>query len=54
MQLNQVIASDEIIFNSEVWLYGDWTNKQVKQSDSMVVRNLNHILSADQLKLSQY
>jgi hypothetical protein len=25
MQLNYVIASDSIIFDSNVWLYGDWT-----------------------------
>lgn len=38
MQLRKVIASDEIIFNSKVWLYGDWTNKQVKAKDELVVR----------------
>lgn len=36
MQLNEIIASDSIIFDSDVWLYGDWTGEQDSYGDSLV------------------
>lgn len=36
MQLNEVIASDSIIFDSDIWLYGDWTGEKDSYGDSLV------------------
>ena len=39
MQLDKVIAADQIIFGSDIWLYGDWTNKKLKVKDDLVIKN---------------
>jgi hypothetical protein len=36
MQLNYVIASDSIIFDSNVWLYGDWTGEGNEYGNTLV------------------
>lgn len=38
MKLNKVIASDRILFNSDVWLYGDWTNRVTKAEDNLITK----------------
>lgn len=39
MKLDKVIAADQIVFSSKIWLYGDWTNKKVKERDELVIKN---------------
>jgi len=38
MRLNQITAADTIIFESKVWLYGDWTNKERSNNQKYVTR----------------
>lgn len=39
MQLEKVVASDQIVFHSNLYLYGDWTNKHNKVEEVSVTRH---------------
>lgn len=39
MELDKIVAVDDIILNSKTWFGGDWANKVEKQKDELVTRN---------------